>query len=164
MLNNMFYCKIENNIISKPQRLNKLLSNILNVNKLTEDDLNDMGIYPYQEPIFDMVLQKKGDLIFDSNNNIVTNEIIDKSFDLQFEKENKIKQVQQYIYDVLSKTDRYIIRKIERGIEIPTEIAEERFFIHSESDRMKNEINNLNDVESILKYDYVLTDLQYHEV
>ena len=159
----MLYSKIENGQISEPKRLKDILTNVLNAEKLSESELNEKNIFCYQSPDLEPVIQKTGSLVFDEINNVVTREIINKIFDIQTEKDKKVKQVQRYISSLLSFTDKYYIRKMERGLEIPQEIADERTFIHSESDRMKNEINNLSDAKSIITYNFRLTGLQYHE-
>ena len=77
---------------------------------------------------------------------------------------SKIEQIKDYISNILTETDKYFIRKLERDIEVPIEIIEERQFIHSECDRMKNEISNLTNIKDILTYDYQITGLNYHNI
>lgn len=158
----MIYCKIQNDQISQPAKLPKLLLNVLNAEKLSESELNEKNIFRYQVPEFDPIVQKTGSLVFDEANNVVTREVIDKTFDIQTEKDKKIRQIQDYISSLLASTDKYFIRKQERDIDIPTEVQKERYFIHSESDRMKNEVQAFTDVKNVLTYNINIPDLKYH--
>ena len=68
----MFYCKVENNKISKPKKIDEFLSNVLNVKSLDDQKLAEMNLFPYKEPNYDSYLQKMGEFYFDSDNQIVT--------------------------------------------------------------------------------------------
>lgn len=158
------YCKIKNNEISKPEKLSNLLINVLNAEKLSESELNAIGIYRYDNPGFDKIMQKTGDLIFDKRNNFVTRKVIDKEFDIQVEKDKKINQIQDYIKNLLRSTDVYLTRKYERGKDIPSKILNEREYIHETCDKMKEKVMRLRDVKSVLTYDYHLDNLDYHDI
>lgn len=160
----MKYCKLNNGKISNPFNLRKLLSNVLNPEKLTDTELKEKGIYLYQTPEFDNITQKTGDLVFDETGEVVTREVVNKVYDIQLEKDRKIKQIKRYVESLLRSTDPYWTRKQERGKDVPTEIQDERSYIHNECDRMKNEVQALTDVKSVLTYCYKLDNLQYHSI
>jgi len=79
------YSKIEGNNISNPVKLLRLLKNTLNPEKLSESELNQKNIYVYNPPEFDSLTHKTGNLIYDTENNYVTREIVARDFDIQVE-------------------------------------------------------------------------------
>lgn len=157
------YCKIENNIISEPQSLSYYIPNVLNNEKLNDVDIRARNIYQYIEPDYDKLIQETGELIFDDIKGIVTRRIIGIKFNHETEVNKKIDEIQKYIYNLLSITDIYYIRKLERGLDVPTEIQQERTYIHEQCDRMKMEVQSLGRIRNILVYDYKIKNLLYHK-
>jgi hypothetical protein len=60
-------------------------------------------------------------------------------------------QIKETAGKLLSQTDWYIIRKAERNVDIPTEIALKRTKIITESDRLETDINATETVEDLIK-------------
>ena len=67
-------------------------------------------------------------------------------------KANKIKEVKQQAYKLLSETDWYITRKAETGESIPQEILDKRENIRSQSENIEQEINNITSKEELYNY------------
>jgi hypothetical protein len=71
--------------------------------------------------------------------------------DLDGLKTQFIKQIKYTAGALLSQTDWYVIRKAERNIEIPAEIALKRTQIVTESNRLETDINATTSVESLIE-------------
>ena len=66
-------------------------------------------------------------------------------------KSNFVAQIKDTTNKLLASTDWYVIRKAERNIDIPTDIADKRNAIITESNRLETEINKVKDVEELIK-------------
>ena len=66
-------------------------------------------------------------------------------------KTNFIAQIKDTTNKLLASTDWYVIRKAERNIDIPTDIADKRNAIITESNRLEIEINKVKDVEALIE-------------
>ena len=65
-------------------------------------------------------------------------------------KTNFVAQIKDTTNKLLASTDWYVIRKIERNIDIPTDIADKRSAIITESNRLETEINAVKNVEELI--------------
>jgi len=65
-------------------------------------------------------------------------------------KTNFVAQIKDTTNKLLASTDWYVIRKAERNIDIPTDIADKRSAIITESNRLETEINAVKDVEELI--------------
>ena len=72
-------------------------------------------------------------------------------------KELKINQLKFNTTNKLKETDWYIIRSIERNIDIPQEVTNERESILSDFNTKEAEINGLNTKKKVI--DYILPSL-----
>jgi hypothetical protein len=66
-------------------------------------------------------------------------------------KTNFVAQIKDTTNKLLASTDWYVIRKAERNIDIPTDIADKRNAIITESNRLETEINKVKDVEALIE-------------
>jgi hypothetical protein len=66
-------------------------------------------------------------------------------------KTNFISQIKDTTNKLLASTDWYVIRKAERNIDIPADIADKRNAIITESNRLETEINKVKDVEALIE-------------
>ena len=66
-------------------------------------------------------------------------------------KSNFIAQIKDTTNKLLSQSDWYVIRKIERNIDIPKDIADKRNAIITESNRLETAINGVEDVEALIE-------------
>jgi hypothetical protein len=66
-------------------------------------------------------------------------------------KTNFVAQIKDTTNKLLASTDWYVIRNIERNINIPTDIADKRNAIITESNRLETEINKVKDVEALIE-------------
>ena len=66
-------------------------------------------------------------------------------------KSNFIAQIKDTTNKLLAQSDWYVIRKLERNIDIPTDIADKRSAIITESNRLETAINAVADVEALIE-------------
>lgn len=66
-------------------------------------------------------------------------------------KSNFIAQIKDTTNKLLAQSDWYVIRKLDRNIDIPTDIADKRNAIIAESNRLENAINGVEDVEALIE-------------
>ena len=62
-----------------------------------------------------------------------------------------IAQIKDTTNKLLAQSDWYVIRKLERNIDIPTDIADKRSAIITESNRLETAINAVADVEALIE-------------
>ena len=66
-------------------------------------------------------------------------------------KSNMIAQVKDTAGKLLSTTDWYVTRKVERSVDIPTDVASKRVAIVAESDRLETAIAGATTVEALIE-------------
>lgn len=66
-------------------------------------------------------------------------------------KSNMIAQVKDTAGKLLATTDWYVTRKVERSVDIPTEIASKRVAIVAESERLETAIAGVTTVEALIE-------------
>ena len=115
--------------------------------------LNESNYFEVSEdPTYDPIMQYLGAYEIVENKAIRT--VIDKQFGtLAEEKAKKIKQVKQQCEQLLSPTDKWVLRKFERNIEIPQESQEERALILSECNRKEAEILAITELREVVSYE-----------
>ncbi len=123
---------------------------------LSDNELESYGFYNITIPSFENKTQELGDLIFDENINAYTYEVnnIKWSETLAELKEDKINQLKNHTNTKLGATDWYVIRQIERSIDIPQDIQDERSSILTSHDEQIIEINNLSSKANVVKYEF----------
>ena len=75
---------------------------------------------------------------------------IDNPKDLDVLKTTFKAQVKDTVNKLLANTDWYVIRKAERSIDIPTDIADKRSAILTESNRLDTDIDGVDTVEGLI--------------
>jgi hypothetical protein len=91
-------------------------------------------------PLYKQVYDKATDSMVDTTEQVVT-----KGLKSQF-----VAQVKDTAGKLLNATDWYVIRKAERSVEIPAEIALKRTQIVAEADRLEVDINGATTVEDLI--------------
>lgn len=74
------------------------------------------------------------------------NGLVTKGLKSQF-----IAQIKDTANKLLAQSDWYVIRKLERNIDIPTNIQDKRNAIIAESNRLETDINAVADVEALIE-------------
>jgi hypothetical protein len=146
-----------NGQIKTYNRLPKSYGNIIaGFDLLPDNELQSFGFYNIVYPDFDNDIQELGDLVFDENINKYIYQVNDLIWPetLAELKENKINQLKNYTNLKLSPTDWYVIRQIERSIDMPSNIELERSTILQNHDDQIVEINNLSTKANVVKYEF----------
>ena len=126
-------------------------------NTLSDEEAKEYGFYDVVNPDFDNATQNFGDIYFDENNEVFTYSVEDIVFNetLAELKERKIESLKEYTNEKLSETDWYVIRKVERDIDIPQDIQDARNTILSEHNTKESEINALSTKKSVVSYEFI---------
>lgn len=146
-----------NGQIKTYNRLPKSYGNIIaGFNLLPDNELESFGFFNIVFPDYDKDVQELGDLVFDKNINKYIYQVNDLTWPetLAELKENKINQLKNYTNLKLSPTDWYVIRQIERSIDMPSNIELERSTILQNHDDQVVEINNLSTKANVVKYEF----------
>ena len=122
------------------------------------EDATAYGFFDVVTPSYDSVTQQISNLHFDGS--VFTYDVTDKEFSQTLEeaKATKKSEVKKKAGDLLKATDWYVVRLAERAIEIPQEIKDERLAILDKSDAAELEIDALETIEEVLKYNIVLVE------
>ena len=128
----------------------------LNFNKI--EDATVYGFYDVVMPTYDSVTQQISNLHFEGE--VFTYDVTDKDFsqDLDAYKANKITEVKSKAGELLKATDWYVVRLVERAIEIPQDIKDERQAILDKADVAELEIAALESIAEVIKYNIVLVE------
>ena len=130
----------------------------LNFNKV--EDATAYGFFDVVMPTYDSVTQQISNLHFDGRKKKFVYDVTDKEvgYTLDEAKANKKSEVKKRAGDLLKPTDWYVVRLAERAIEIPQEIKDERLDILDKSDAAELEIDALETIGDVLKYQIVLVE------
>jgi hypothetical protein len=128
----------------------------LNFDKV--ENPQDYGFYDVVMPTYDSVTQQISNLHFDGS--VFTYDVTDKVFTQTLEeaKETKKQEVKAMAYKLLQPTDWYGIRLAINGIALPENITNERNEIIRKSDIAEVEIDALETIAEVLKYQIVLVE------
>jgi hypothetical protein len=142
-------------------------------NNLSDEELQEIGIYDVVKPSYDKQTQTKGGLYFDEKKKIVTYDVTDIDFNKEVDiigedgeptgekekrykiadiKASKIAKIKSKAGKMLEPTDWQIIRKAERDIAINSDVATKRAEILAEADRLEAEVNAKKSYKTALQY------------
>lgn len=129
---------------------------IVNFDKV--EDASAYGFFDVVMPSYDSVTQQISNLHFDGS--VFTYDVTDKEFGQTLEeaKETKKSEVKKKAGDLLKVTDWYVIRNADISAGIPENIAAERADIRAKADAAELEIDALETIGDVLKYQIVLVE------
>ena len=121
----------------------------------TTEELEVEGFFDVIEPTYDVVIQEKYNLHFDSDQNTFVYDVKNKTITetLAELKIDKINQLNSMVFALLQLTDWYAIRKAEKGTDIPSDIQARRDELRTNATTKEGEINALTTKASVLKFD-----------
>ena len=126
---------------------NQYPANWLNLSSAEEKEA--IGIAEVADPeIFDNRFYWNAGLPKDLEDKTET--VDEKEYTTKGLKSNFIAQIKDTTNKLLAQSDWYVIRKLERNIDIPTDIQDKRSAIITESNRLETEINAVADVEALI--------------
>ena len=125
-------------------------------NLLSDDELKTYGFYDVIIPNYDSRIQELGDLYFNSTSETFVKDVLDKTWSetLAELKENKLIQLKDHTNSLLLITDWYYIRQLNRNIDIPQEIEDERTAILTSHNDHEVAINALTKKADVVKYEF----------
>ena len=138
---------------SLPKNLTIDGTTIVGFNRLSVSELESYGCYDVVQPTYDSRIQELDNLHLDGD--VYTYDVVDKTIPqtLAELKSQKISNLNHSIGSELSKTDWYVVRYADVGIEIPAAIKEARADLRDQSDIVEAEINALTTKKAVLTYD-----------
>jgi hypothetical protein len=129
----------------------------LNARAMNETELKNAGMFDVIiEEGFDSRIHELGEVYWDSATIVFKKDKIEKTWTKTIEelKSQQINNFKSYIGSKLSQTDWYIIRNIDNGVEVPSEITSERQALRETSSNVENEINALTTKAEVMSYDF----------
>lgn len=138
-------------------KLPKSWGNIIGgFNTLSDEEAKEYGFYDVVSPDYDNKVQNLGDIYFDSDNEVFTYAVNNRTWDesLSELKLNKIESLRNDTNNKLAETDWYVIRSAERSIDIPQDIQDARAAILSNHDTSESDINALTTKKSVANYEF----------
>ena len=126
-------------------------------NNLSNEEAQTFGFYDVTTPAFDDRIQELGDIYFDQENNVFTYPVNDLTISdsLTELKEARISQLKTFYNNKLKETDWYYIREIQRQIEVPQDIEDQRNLLITECQEKETEINNLTTKINVITYEFI---------
>ena len=130
----------------------------LNFDKI--ENPQDFGFFDVVMPYYDSVTQQISNLHFDGRKKKFVYDVTDKEFSQTLEqaKDTKKSEVKKKAGDLLKVTDWYVIRNADISAGIPENIATERADIRDKADAAELEIDALETIAEVLKYQIVLVE------
>ncbi len=129
----------------------------LNVKNWSEEKLNENGLFPVViDDSYDSRIHDLGEIYWDSEATVFKKDISNKTFSesLSELKERSINNFKSRVNSELSKTDWYIIRSIDNGTEVPSDITDARAELRTQSDTVESEINAITTKAGVITYDF----------
>ena len=124
-----------------------------NFNKLSDEEIISYGFYDVIQPEYDPIIEELGDLYLKDNKYYYTVKAKTLSESLPQLKETLINELDNLTYRKLQITDWYYTRKVDRGIEVPQHIKDERAIILNDHNSQSMEILSLTKKVDIIKYE-----------
>ena len=142
---------------SVPHTLQTPTGTIMNAPALSDNELKELGLFDLIIPAdFDERIHDLGEIYFDSATSVFKKDIVNKTWTKTIEqyKEQAINNFNHRVGSELVKSDWYIIREMENGTEVPSEITSKRQTLRDTSNATDIEINELITIEEIITFDY----------
>lgn len=118
---------------------------------IKEEDSEKFGFYNVEIEGINPLIEKLSPIYFDEKSKVFRRDAVKIKFteSLNYLKEQKIDELDKNLDILLKKSDRYILDKAELGIEIPTNIIEQRKDLRNKALELKTKINNLTTKEEV---------------
>lgn len=116
--------------------------------------LEEEGFFEVVDPQYDPLTEELGDLYLEDNKYYY--KVIQKTWSASLSdlKKVKISDLQKSTNKKLAETDWYYIRKIDRNIEVPQEIEDQRAIIINNHNDHETAINNLTTKAEAVSYEF----------
>ena len=142
---------------SVPHTLQTPTGTILNAPAYTDQELKEKGLFDLIIPNeYDDRIHNLGEIYFDSAAKCFRKDTKNKTWSqtLAELKEQAINNFKHRINNELAKSDWYIIREMENGSDVPSDITAKRQNLRDTSNSVEQEINALTSKAKVIIYDY----------
>ena len=129
----------------------------LNVKGWSSQDMKDNGLFDVIiDDSYDSRIHDLGEIYWDTGATVFKKDKSNKSFDKSVSelKEQSISNFKSRIGGELAKTDWYIIREMDNGVDVPADIVDARVALRELSDTVESEINALTTKAKVITYDF----------
>ena len=129
----------------------------LNVKDWSEKEMKDNGLFDVIiDDDYDSRIHNLGEIYWDTEATVFRKDKSNKTWtqSLSEFKEQAINNFKSRIGSELAKTDWYIIRNVDNGAEIPSEVQEARQDLRNTSDTVEQEINAITTKAGVITYDF----------
>jgi hypothetical protein len=129
----------------------------LNVKGWSSQDMKDNGLFDVIiDDSYDSRIHDLGEIYWDTGATVFKKDKSNKSFDKSVSelKEQSISNFKSRIGGELAKTDWYIIREMDNGVDVPADIVDARVALRELSDTVESEINELTTKSKVITYDF----------
>ncbi len=116
--------------------------------------LEEEGFYEVVDPQYDSAIEELGELYLEDNKYYYTVNAKTWTQTLAELKERKINNLQHNTNSKLAKTDWYYIRRLDRNIDVPQEVEDERAIILNNHNDHETAINALTKKTDVVKYEF----------
>tara|TARA_B100001059_G_C17582722_1_gene450679 strand:- start:293 stop:748 length:456 start_codon:yes stop_codon:yes gene_type:complete len=125
-----------------------------NFSKLSDEEIKAYGFYDVIQPEYDPIIEELGALYLKDNKYYYTVNAKTWSKTVAELKEEKINQLNYNTKAELEITDWYYIRKLNRNIDVPQEVEDQRTIILNNHNDHETALNALTKKTDIVKYEF----------
>ena len=142
---------------SVPNVLKTSTGTYLNASAMSDEDLANAGCFDLiLDENYDSRIHDLGEVYWDVENTVFRKDAEDKTWtetvgELKTKRINHFKSI---VNSELQKTDWYIIRSVDNGDDIPSDITDARAATRTQSDTVESEINALTTKQEVMQYDF----------
>lgn len=142
---------------SVPETLVSSTGTHLNARAMSNADLRNAGLFDVIiDENYDSRIHDLGEIYFDSAATVFRKDAVDKTWSQSLSdlKDRQINNFKGQIGSKLAVTDWYVIRNVDNGTEVPTEVTEARQALRDQSETVENEISSLTTKKAVMSYDF----------
>ena len=142
---------------SVPNVLQTSTGSYLNAPAMSDEALKEAGCFDLIiDENYDERIHNLGEVYWDTEETVFRKDISNKTWTktLSELKEQSIANYKNRIGNELAKTDWYIIRSIDNGTEVPSDISEARENLRLQSQNVESEINAITTKAGVITYDF----------
>ena len=129
----------------------------LNVKDWSDEKMQSNGLFDVIiDDSYDSRIHNLGEIYWDTEATVFRKDKSNKTWSqsLSVLKEQAINNFKSLVGSKLAQTDWYIIRNVDNGSEIPSEIQEARQDLRNTSDTVEQEINAITTKAGVISYDF----------
>ena len=129
----------------------------LNVKDWSDEKMQSNGLFDVIiDDSYDSRIHNLGEIYWDTEATVFRKDKSNKTWSQSLSelKEQAINNFKSLVGSKLAKTDWYVIRNVDNGSEIPSEVQEARQDLRNTSDTVEQEINAITTKAGVVSYDF----------